>query len=287
MAAFPKRLSFEFFPPKTFDGMKSLIKSAGSLQTFSPEFFSVTFGAGGSTRQRTIETVQTLQQKLTTPIAPHISCIGFDRNELINILDHYKEIGTKRIIVLRGDIPSGMGSRGDFKFASEFVKFIRVVYGNYFKIEVAAYPECHPQAKNFQQDLSNLKDKMEAGADSAITQYFFNPDAYFYFLEDCVRQGITLPVYPGIMPIYQFDKLVNFSDVCGAEIPRWLYKKLESYGDDAESFHAFSLEFISKLCERLLAGGAPGLHFYTLNQSEFCQGIFDYIGSLEKVSLIS
>lgn len=250
--------------------MNALLEVAEELKQFSPEFFSVTFGAGGSTRDRTIETVNTLKAKINTDVAPHISCIGYDRNELANILEKYKAMNVKRIVVLRGDLPSGMVSSGDFELASEFVKFIRVMTGNHFIIEVAAYPECHPQAKNAIEDIINLKDKFEAGANSAITQYFFNTDSYFYFLDECSKLEINMPIIPGIMPIMQFDKLVRFSSVCGAEIPRWLYKRLEAYGNDVQSVQAFGFDVVSRMCERLLAGGAPGLHFYTLNQGDMC-----------------
>jgi methylenetetrahydrofolate reductase (NADPH) len=264
------RLSFEFFPPKSFEGMQDLLVVAEQLKAHSPEFFSVTFGAGGSTRDRTIETVNTLKEKIGVPVAPHISCIGYDKNELANILDEYKLMGVKRIVVLRGDLPSGMVSSGDFELASEFVKFIRVMTGDHFIIEVAAYPEYHPQAKSALEDIINLKDKFEAGANCAITQYFFNTDAYFYFMDECVKYDINMPIIPGIMPIMQFSKLVRFSELCGAEVPRWLYKRLEAYGNDIQSVQAFGFDVVSRMCERLLAGGAPGLHFYTLNQGDMC-----------------
>lgn len=264
------RLSFEFFPPKSFEGMQDLLVVAEHLKAHSPEFFSVTFGAGGSTRERTIETVNTLKEKVGVPVAPHISCIGYDKNELANILEQYKSMGVKRIVVLRGDLPSGMVSSGDFELASEFVKFIRVMTGDHFYIEVAAYPEYHPQARSAVEDIINLKDKFEAGANCAITQYFFNTDAYFYFLDECAKQDINMPIIPGIMPIMQFTKLVRFSELCGAEVPRWLYKRLEAYGNDTQSVQAFGFDVVSRMCERLLAGGAPGLHFYTLNQGDMC-----------------
>ncbi len=264
----PVQISFEFFPPKSQEGSDRLMQSAELISALSPTFFSVTFGAGGSTREGTIETVKKLQRYHSIPVAPHLSCMGFNRDELIVILNVYKAMGLKRIIALRGDLPSGMGSAGEFKLACELVALIRECAGDYFHIDVAAYPECHPQAKNAMSDVLNLKRKYEAGANSAITQYFFNPDAYFYFLDQCAKQQIFIPIVPGIMPIAQFSQLTKFSSNCGAEIPRWLTKRLEAYGDDVESIRAFGAEVVYNLCERLLVGGAPGLHFYTLNHAE-------------------
>jgi methylenetetrahydrofolate reductase (NADPH) len=269
----PVRISFEFYPPSSLDGAKNLLHAALELAQLAPEFFSVTFGAGGSTREGTIETVKVLQQKTTIPIAPHLSCIGYERGELINIINQYKTLGVKRIVSLRGDLPSGMVSGGEFKRAVDLVKLIRETTGNHFDIEVATYPEYHPQAKNAEHDVLNLKKKYEAGANCAITQYFFNPDAYFYFLDECASQQIFIPIVPGIMPILHFSKLIRFSDLCGAEIPRWLYKRLEAYGDDLESIRAFGVEVVYHLCERLLAHGAPGLHFYTLNHADISMQI--------------
>ena len=265
----PLSISFEFFPPKTQEGMVMLSHSAERLSFTHPHFFSVTFGAGGSTRDGTLETVKKLQQHLSVSVAPHLACIGETRSQLIEILQQYQSCGVKRVVALRGDLPSGMGSGfGDFRYAYELVEFIREVTGNYFHIEVAAYPEFHPQAQNARQDIINLKNKYEAGANSAITQYFFNPDAYFYFLDDCAKYGISLPIVPGIMPITQFNKLVRFSNMCGAEIPKWIYQRLHSYGDDTKSVLALGREIIVTLCEKLISGGAPGLHFYTLNKAD-------------------
>ncbi|OGT35218.1 MAG: methylenetetrahydrofolate reductase [NAD(P)H] [Gammaproteobacteria bacterium RIFCSPHIGHO2_12_FULL_37_14] len=269
----PYRISFEFYPPKTPDGVHALIQSAQELTILSPAFFSVTFGAGGSTREGTLEMVRLLQKRTSTSIAPHLSCIGADRVELLEILQQYQTLGVKRLVALRGDLPSGMVSSGDYKFAYDLVRLIREVTGDYFHIEVAAYPEYHPQAKNAWHDVSNLKKKYEAGADSAITQYFFNPDAYFYFLDECNKQNINMPIIPGIMPILQFNKLMRFSEVCGAEVPRWLYKRLESFGDDKESIYDFGVDVLSHLCEQLLLAGAPGLHFYTLNHAQLSMEI--------------
>jgi methylenetetrahydrofolate reductase (NADPH) len=264
----PLTISFECFPPKTPEGMETLSESALALVNCAPNFFSVTFGAGGSTRDGTIDTVQKLQKLTRTNAAPHLSCIGSSRTQLVEILDKYKSMGVNRVVALRGDMPSGMGQAGEFKFASDLVALIREETGDYFHIDVAAYPEIHPQARSATDDILNLRRKYDAGADSAITQYFFNQDAYFYYLDDCARYGITIPVVPGIMPITQFVRLARFSDLCGAEIPLWIRKRLESYGDDVEAIQAFGLEVVYNLCQRLISGGAPGLHFYTLNRAE-------------------
>lgn len=261
-------VSFEFFPPKTPDGVKNLSVAALQLSECRPNFFSVTFGAGGSTRDGTIETVTRLQGETGIEVAPHLSCIGSDKQDIINILNVYQALGVRRIVALRGDLPSGMGQSGGLKHASDLIELIRATSSDCFHIEVAAYPEMHPQAAGMTEDLLNLKRKFEAGADSAITQYFYNPDAYFYFLDDCEKFGIYAPIVPGIMPITQFSKLVRFSDACGAEIPRWIRKRLMSYADDIESIKEFGIEVVYKLCETLLKGGAPGLHFYTLNQAD-------------------
>lgn len=259
-------LSFEFFPPQTAEGIEKLNATRKQLATLKPEFFSVTFGAGGSTRDRTLETVQQIQAD-GNPAAPHLSCVGSTRENIRAILQTYKQAGIKRIVALRGDLPSGMATTGEFQYANELVSFIRAETGDHFHIEVAAYPEFHPQAKSPRDDLLNFQRKVNAGADSAITQYFYNADSYFYFVEQCLKLGITVPIVPGIMPIGKFSQLARFSDACGAEIPRWIRKTLESYGDDTASVQAFGLDVVTRLSERLLAGGAPGLHFYTLNQA--------------------
>lgn len=264
------KISFEFFPPKTPEGMNNLHHTANILSDLFPHFFSVTFGAGGSTREGTHKTVMMLQENTDIPIAPHLACVGCTRSELIDIIQTFKTLGVKRIVALRGDLPSGMGHSGELRYASELVNLIRNTTGDHFHIEVAAYPEVHPQAKSATDDIINLKQKADAGANSAITQYFFNPDAYFYFLDQCAKQDILIPIVPGIMPITQFARLVRFSEICGAEIPRWVRKRLESYADDAESIKSFGIEFIYDLCQRLIDGGAPGLHFYTLNHYDAC-----------------
>lgn len=265
-AAFP--VSFEFFPPKTPEGLTTLLTSAKSLTALSPEFFSMTFGAGGSTITGTIENVKMLQQATDIQIVPHLSCIGGTRDELSEMLRIYKSLNVKRIVALRGDLPSGMVQSGEFRYASDLVKLVREVTGNHFHIDVAAYPEFHPQAKSPLADILNLKNKFDLGANSAITQYFFNPDAYFYYLDECASNGITKPIVPGIMPITQFTRLARFSDICGAEIPLWIRKRLQSFGDDSESIIEFGVEVVYNLCQRLIRGGAPGLHFYTLNKAD-------------------
>ncbi len=261
-----KLFSFEFFPPQTPEGREKLTATRKQLAMLKPEFFSVTFGAGGSTQDRTVETIRQIKAEGYNA-APHLSCVGSTRDNIRTMLNTYQDMGIKRIVVLRGDLPSGMGSIGEFQYANELVSFIRAQTGEHFHIEVAAYPEFHPQAKSPRDDLLNFKRKVQAGANSAITQYFYNADGYFRFVEECRKLGVTLPVVPGIMPIMKFSQLARFSDACGAEIPRWMRKTLESYGDDNASVQAFSLDVVTQLCEKLLAGGAPGLHFYTLNQA--------------------
>lgn len=258
--------SFEFFPPQTPEGMEKLASVRKQLAVLKPEFFSVTFGAGGSTQERTLDTVRQIMAEGHNA-APHLSCVGSTRDNILALLRTYQDMGVKRIVALRGDLPSGMGSIGEFQYANELVSFIRAQTGEHFHIEVAAYPEFHPQAKSAQDDLVNFKRKVAAGADSAITQYFYNADSYFHFVDECRKLGVTAPIVPGIMPIMKYSQLARFSDMCGAEIPRWMRKTLEGYGDDNESVQAFGLDVVTGLCEKLLAGGAPGLHFYTLNQA--------------------
>jgi methylenetetrahydrofolate reductase (NADPH) len=261
-------LSIEIFPPKTPEGMTKLKRAVTKLNTLKPLYFSCTYGAGGSTRERTFETVTWLREQ-GIETAPHLACIGSGKDEIRDIVEHYAQQGIRRLVALRGDLPSGMGrpDRGTFRYASELVSYLREEYGARFHIEVAAYPEFHPQAASATADLEHFKHKVACGADSAITQYFFNADAYFAFLEQCEHQGIAVPVIPGIMPITNYSQLARFSDACGAEIPRWIRHRLEAFGEDRESIRAFGHEVILKLCERLLAGGAPGLHFYTMNQA--------------------
>lgn len=274
-----KSFSFEFFPPQTQEGVNKLAVTCRELAVLKPTFFSVTFGAGGSTRDRTLEAVQQIMAD-GYDAAPHLSCVGSTRENIRKILQKYSRLGVRRIVALRGDLPSGMATFGEFHYANDLVSFIRAETGEQFHIEVAAYPEFHPQAKSPQEDLQNFKRKVEAGANSAITQYFYNPDAYFRFVDECHKTGVTLPIVPGIMPILKFSQLARFSDACGAEIPRWMRKIFESYLDDSESVQAFGLDVITRLCERLLAGGAPGLHFYTLNQSRLSLEIWKRLGGV-------
>lgn len=269
--------SFEFFPPKTPEGIEKLRVTREKLAALKPKFFSVTFGAGGSTRDRTLETVLEIQRQ-GYEAAPHLSCIGATKEDIRAILATYKEHGIRRIVALRGDLPSDMAEPGELRYAGELVAFIRAEMGEAFHLEVAAYPEIHPQAKSAQDDLRNFAAKVKAGANSAITQYFFNADAYFRFVDEARALGVDVPIVPGIMPIGNFSQLARFSDACGAEIPRWIRKRMEGYGDDADSIRAFGLDVVTVMCERLLAGGAPGLHFYTLNQAGLSLEIWKRLG---------
>lgn len=269
--------SFEFFPPQTQEGVEKLRATRKQLAQLNPRFFSVTFGAGGSTRDRTLDTVLEIQAEGHTA-APHLSCIGSTKENIKAILEQYMAQGVKHLVALRGDLPSGTASTGEFRYANELVAFIRDQTGDHFHIEVAAYPEFHPQSLSPADDIANFRRKVEAGANSAITQYFYNPDAYYNFIEECGKCGVFIPIVPGIMPIYNFSQLARFSDACGAEIPRWIRRKLEAYHDDIESIRAFGLDVVVNICENLLAAGAPGLHFYTLNQSSAVQTIWHRLG---------
>ncbi|MEY3881712.1 MAG: methylenetetrahydrofolate reductase [Pseudomonadota bacterium] len=262
----PQLFSFEFYPPKTEEGTENLKIVHSKLAELKPDFFSVTFGAGGSTRDKTFDTVVDIQAK-GIAAAPHLSCVASTKENIRAILKNYQDKGIARIVALRGDLPSGMMSAGEFRYANELVDFIRLETGDYFQIHVAAYPEAHPQSVNATEDFKNFKRKVEAGANAVITQYFYNADAYFYFVDTCEKNGITIPIVPGIMPITQYAQLFRFSEMCGADIPRWMRKRLEGFGDDRASVQAFGLELVTNLCQRLLDNGAPGLHFYTMNQS--------------------
>jgi len=262
-------LSFEFFPPKTAEGTRKLRAVWTELAGLGPRFFSVTYGAGGSTQAGTLETVREIQAG-GSQAAPHLSCVGATRSEIKAVLEQYRESGIRHLVALRGDLPSGMAAAGELAHASDLVTLIREATGTHFRIDVACYPECHPQSRNAREDLMNFKRKVDAGADSAITQYFYNADAYFRYVDECAAQKITIPILPGIMPIGNFSQLARFSEACGAEIPRWLRLRMESYGDDLASIREFGIDVVGALCERLLAGGAPGLHFYTLNQAGLC-----------------
>ncbi|MDC9725080.1 MAG: methylenetetrahydrofolate reductase [NAD(P)H] [Gammaproteobacteria bacterium] len=262
-------ISCEFFPPKTDKGIANMREVRHKLAPLNPEFYSVTFGAGGSTQDNTLAAVIDIQQdRATTGIdaAPHLSCVGSTEEGIRDLLNTFKENDIRRIVALRGDLPSGMRDPGDFRYANELIDFIRKETNDYFTIEVAAYPEVHPQAESAAIDLVNFKRKVDAGADSALTQYFYNIDSYFYFVDRCQRAGIEIPIIPGIMPINNFSQLARFSDGCGAEIPRWLRKRLEEFADDAESLQAFTLDFLTDFTEKLITAGVPGLHFYTMNR---------------------
>ncbi|MCF8176940.1 MAG: methylenetetrahydrofolate reductase [NAD(P)H] [Sulfuritalea sp.] len=259
-------LSIEFFPPQTAEGMEKLRQTRRRLAALKPEFFSVTYGAGGSTRERTLETVMEIAAEGYNA-APHLSCVGSTRDSIRDMLAGFKERGIGRIVALRGDLPSGMADAGEFRYANELVAFIRAETGDCFHIEVAAYPEWHPQARSPREDLLNFKRKIDAGASSAITQYFYNVDAYEHFVAEARALGVVVPIVPGVMPIASFSKLARFSDACGAEIPRWMRRKFESFGDDADSIRAFGLDVVTELCQRLIERGAPGLHFYSMNQA--------------------
>jgi len=273
----PIELSFEFFPPKTPDGVEKLRATRAQLVRLSPKFVSVTFGAGGSTQQGTLDTVLDIAQE-GVEAAPHLSCIGSSKESLRAILGQYRSSGIRHIVALRGDLPSGMGAFGELRYASELVAFIREETGDAFHIEVAAYPEYHPQARSPRHDLEAFAHKVKAGANSAITQYFYNADAYFRFVDDADKLGVDVPIVPGIMPITNYAQLMRFSDMCGAEVPRWIARRLESYGDDRESIRAFGLDVVAELCRRLVEAGVPGLHFYTLNNAAATAAICERIG---------
>ena len=270
-------LSIEFFPPQTPEGAAKLRATTERLAALQPAFFSVTYGAGGSTQERTFATVREIAAA-GHQAAPHLSCIGSTREKIRAILEDFTATGVQRIVALRGDLPSGSGDPGEFRYANELVEFIRAETGDRFHIEVAAYPEWHPQARSPEDDLNAFVRKVEAGADSAITQYFYNPDAYFYFVDAAQARGIDIPIVPGIMPIASFSKLARFSDSCGAEIPRWMRKRFEGLGDDTAAIRALGLDIVSDLCETLLEGGAPGLHFYSMNQADLTLEVAGRLG---------
>lgn len=259
-------VSFEFFPPKTPEGHEKLINAVHALSVFKPEFFSCTYGAGGSTQNGTFKTINDIRA-LGFDAAPHLSCVGATHDYILDVLNELKQSGVRRIVALRGDLPSGMGEMGEFHYASELVAFIREQTGEHFHIEVAAYPEYHPQSHSPADDMAHFVRKMNAGANSTITQYFYNPDAYARFRDDAVKAGVTAPIVPGIMPITNYSQLARFSDVCGAELPRWVRLKLASFGDDKAAITSFGQDVVTQLCRRLVELGAPALHFYTLNQA--------------------
>lgn len=272
------RISFEFFPPKTEQGRANLLAAQNQLLAKNPEFFSCTYGAGGSTRDNTMDTILAMQQQ-HADAAPHLSSIGQEKTELAEILQHYKESGLTRIVALRGDLPSGMGyGQSELAYADDLVAFIREQTGDHFTLEVAAYPEMHPQARSFDDDIAHFKRKIDAGADNGITQYFYNPDAYAFYLEALQKINCDAPIYPGIMPIMNVANLVRFSKACGADIPRWLQARLDDIKDDDQAVVDYGVEVVTRLCERLLAMGAPGLHFYTMNRAEISLRVLDNLG---------
>lgn len=271
-------ISLEFYPPKNDEQRAQLERTVRRLAPRAPQFVSVTFGAGGSTLSYTPETVRSLRQDHGLDAAPHLSCMGGTRAELRELLNLYRALGCRRIVALRGDLPSGMARMGEFRYASDLVAFIREEHGDHFHIEVGCYPETHPQAEDALADLRHFKEKVEAGADSAITQYFFNADAYFRFVDDVRAAGVTIPVIPGIMPISNYSQLRRFSEACGAEIPRWMAKRMQAYGDDAESIREFAADAVAAMCRRLLEGGAPELHFYTLNLAKPTEAVLSRLG---------
>jgi methylenetetrahydrofolate reductase (NADPH) len=273
----PRNFSFEFFPPKTPEGAQRLGATWRQLAQLKPRFFSVTYGAGGSTRERTLATVVEIRQA-GFHAAPHVSCIGATRAEIAETVELYRAQGIRHIVALRGDLPSGAASLGELRYANELVAFIRERTGEHFHVDVACYPDFHPQATSPQEDVRNFKRKIDAGANSAITQYFYNADSYFRFIDDCEAIGIDIPIVPGIMPINNYVQLARFSDACGADMPRWLRLKLASFHDDLASIRSFGLDVVTELCDRLLTAGAPGLHFYTMNQAGPTSTIWQRLG---------
>lgn len=270
-------LSFEFFPPKTDEQRDTLERTVERLRPLNPEYVSVTFGAGGSTLSYTYDTVAGLKQRHGLDVAPHLSCMGGTRQEIRDLLDRYVALGCRRLVALRGDLPSGMATAGEFRHAIDLVRFVREGYGRQFHIEVAGYPEIHPQARSANEDLRHFAAKVAAGADGAITQYFYNVDAYLRFVDDVRALGVAVPVVPGIMPISNFSQLKRFSDQCGAEIPRWLERRMQSFGDDVDAVRALGAEVVGTLCRRLIAAGAPALHFYTLNRAKATLAVIDQL----------
>jgi methylenetetrahydrofolate reductase (NADPH) len=274
---YPRVFSCEYFPPKDDEARAKLHDTTRELAALKPKYFSVTYGAGGSTQAGTYDTVKWIKEQ-GLDAAPHISCVGATRATIVEQLKRYQALGVKRIVALGGDLPSGMASPGEFRYASQLVALIRQETGDWFHIEVAAYPEVHPRAANAEDDLKHFRHKVECGASAALTQYFYNADAYVRFVDECEKLGLKIPIVPGVMPITNYKQLARFSDACGAEIPRWIRKRLESYGDDLESLRAFGLDVTTQLCEKLLAAGAPGLHFYTMNRAQPTRALWQRLG---------
>lgn len=267
---YPQRLSLEFFPPRTEKGMANLKNIIEGYKVIDPEYMSVTYGAGGTTQERTLETVRYIQTQTEFDAVPHLTCVGASEESVNELLDIYSDLGINRLVALRGDLPSGMMDPGEFKYASDLVKFIKETRGDQFHLEVAAYPETHPQARNCNIGMKWFKHKVDQGADSAITQYFYNVDSYLYFIDNCERNGIDLPIVPGLMPVTNYENLIRFSEGCGAEVPRWLKCRLESFEDDQAGLMAFGQDVVTEIAQKLLDAGAPGIHFYSMNQLEPC-----------------
>lgn len=282
---FGRHFSFEFFPPRTPEAVGKLQMTRDRLARLRPDYFTCTFGAGGSTREKTFETVVDIVRATGVTAAPHISCIGFSTAQIREILEQYRAAGIRHVVALRGDMPSGTMGYGELRHANELVEFIRRETGDHFYVEVAAYPEVHPQAPSVRMDLVNFKRKIEAGADSALTQYFYNPDAYFRFVDACESLQVDVPIVPGVMPIVNCTQLVRFSEACGAEIPRWILRRLQDFGDDRVAIRAFGIDVTTQLCAQLLDAGAPGLHFYTLNQAEASEAIWQNLRLMERPEL--
>jgi methylenetetrahydrofolate reductase (NADPH) len=272
------RLSFEFFPPKTDEQRQQLDAAVAALKPRNPEYVSCTFGAGGSTLSYTFETVTRLRDVHGLEAAPHVSCVGGSRPEIAALLAQYREAGIRRVVALRGDLPSGMATLGEFRYASDLVRFIRAEHGDWFHVEVAGYPEIHPQAESAESDVRAFVNKVRCGADGAITQYFFNADAYFRFVDEIRGLGCAVPIVPGIMPISNYSQLKRFSDICGAEIPRWIAKRCQSFGDDAQAIREFGADVVAALCRRLREGGVESFHFYTLNRARATEAVLERIG---------
>lgn len=275
--SYAQTVSFEFFPPKTDQGSEKLKETARALMAYHPEYFSVTYGACGTTQEKTMETVFDLSDLTKIQLAPHLTCVGSKKDTIQNILANYENHGIDRIVALRGDLPPGMSDIGELHHASDLVNFIRDTTGDYFTIDVGAYPECHPESLSAKQELEYFKEKVDAGVNGAITQYFFSPDAYYHFVDECEKLGIEIPIVPGIMPIYDHLQLERFSDMCGAELPRWLRKQLESRREDKTDMLQYGVDIVSTLCQNLLDAGAPGVHFYTLNRSDIVSQICDQL----------
>jgi len=280
-AQYQKTFSFEFFPPRSAEAERVLLESKTKLAALQPDYFSVTYGAGGSAREKTLEAAVSIRESTSIPVAPHLSCINSSKDEISDVLDHYREMEFKHLVVIRGDLPSDGKNRGEFKYASELVAFIRNTTGDYFSIDVACYPEIHPESRSVEVEFENFKRKVDAGANSAITQYFYNPYAYYEFINNCERQNISLPVVPGVMPIINCEQLIRFSDKCGAEVPRWILRRLETYGDNLEAIREFGLEVVTEICQALLDFGAPGLHIYSMNRYVACEKIWKNLGLVE------